>query len=286
MSSNIQPPAWGDLTYRALSEDLAPGQRWSTWGSIEKLCHGPQPRPPWVVTSLEAVDTELGALKSGKEADVCLIERAVPGDPAQAVLMAAKRYRTSEHRMFQRDSVYTEGRRIRNTRDSRALARKTSYGRSVGAGLWAQAEWTALQRLYLAAVPVPYPVQIDGLEILMEYVTNGGDAAAPRLHQFRGSPTELSSLFEQLLDALRKMARIGVVHGDLSPYNTLVAPDGPGSDPRLVIIDVPQLVDLIANPAGIELLHRDCRNMAEWFTAKGHPVDADELLSDLLGHAW
>jgi RIO kinase 1 len=81
------------------------------------------------------------------------------------------------------------------------------------------------------------------------------------------------------------MTGLGVVHGDLSPYNTLVA----GADrlqPRLVIIDVPQLVDLVANPNAIDFLHRDCTNMAQWFTTKGHPVDADELLADLLGHAW
>jgi RIO kinase 1 len=271
-----------------LSEDLSEDQRWSTWGSVERLCRGPEPHPDWVVTSLAAIDTDLGTLKSGKEADVNLVRRAVPADPDQSVLMAAKRYRTSQHRMFHRDTVYTEGRRVRNSRDTRAMARKTVHGRAVEAGLWAQAEWTALQRLYEAGVPVPYPVQLDGLEILMEYITTGDaddGTAAPRLHQYAATKTDLASLFEQLRDAMRTMARLGVVHGDLSPYNALIATGADGL-PRLVIIDVPQLVDLIANPSGIEFLHRDCTNMAQWFTAKGHQVNPDELLADLLAHAW
>ena len=74
---------------------------------------GPRPHPDWLVTDLAAVDTELGILKTGKEADVFLLERAVPGDPEQAVVMAAKRYRGEEHRSFHRSAAYTEGRRTR-----------------------------------------------------------------------------------------------------------------------------------------------------------------------------
>ena len=96
-------------------------------------------------------------LKTGKEADVILLQRAVPGEPASNCLLAAKRYRNSEHRMFHRDAGYTEGRRVRNSRDSRALTAGTAYGRSVAAGLWAAAEWAALNRLFTAGVPVPYP---------------------------------------------------------------------------------------------------------------------------------
>ena len=275
---------WDELQFRVLSEDLAADQRWSTWGSVERLCRGPEPRPAWLVTSSAAIDTDLGILKTGKEADVALLERAVPGDPGQACLLAAKRYRSTDHRLFHRDTGYTEGRRIRNSRDTRAMARKSSHGREVEACLWARAEWDALKRLFAAGVPVPYPVQIDGREILMEFITDQ-EAAAPRLHQTRPTASELDSLFTQLLDALRRMAGLGVVHGDLSPYNTLVA-GASDPDPRLVIIDVPQLVDLVANPNAYEFLHRDCTNMAAWFTARGREVDAEELFGDILGHAW
>jgi RIO kinase 1 len=284
LSHSNQPFNWDELTYRALNEDLAENQRWSTWDSVERLCHGPRPWPSWVVTSSEAIDTELGILKTGKEADVFLIERAVPDDSDQACLLAAKRYRTTEHRLFQRDSAYTEGRSVRNSRDTRAIAGKTGFGRSVEADLWAMAEWSGLKRLFEAGVPVPYPVQLDGREILMEFIADDG-AAAPRLHQVRLPAEQLASIFVQLREALRTMARLGVVHGDLSPYNTLVT-GSDGAFPRLVIIDVPQLVDLVANPNGVYFLHRDCTNMAQWFTAKGLPVDAGELLADLLSHAW
>ena len=248
----------------------------------------PRPWPDWLVTSSAAIDTELGVLKTGKEADVFLVERAVPDDPDQACLLAAKRYRTADHRLFRRDGAYTEGRTVRNSRDGRAMAGKTDFGRAVEAGLWAQAEWSGLKRLFEAGVPVPYPVQIDGREILMEFIADpdsGESVAAPRLHQVRPAPDPAGRAVRPAARGPATDGRLGVVHGDLSPYNTLVA----GADrlqPRLVIIDVPQLVDLVANPNAIDFLHRDCTNMAQWFTTKGHPVDADELLADLLGHAW
>lgn len=278
------PVEWDDLTYHALSEDLRADQRWSTWGSVERSSRGPEPRPPWLVTSAAAIDTDLGLLKTGKEADVFLLERAVPGDDAQSCLLAAKRYRDSDHRLFHRDTGYVEGRRVRNSRDTRAMARKTGFGRAVAAGLWAAAEWRALNRLYEAGVPVPYPVQLDGTELLLEFVSSG-DAAAPRLHQVRPSPAQLEVLFHQVREAMHLMTALGVVHGDLSPFNLLVA-DADDPEPRLVIIDVPQLVDLVSNPNAVEFLHRDCANVAQWFTTRGRPVDADELLADLLAHAW
>ena len=288
MSHSNAPINWDELSFRALSEDLDENQRWSTWDSVERLHRGPKPWPHWVVTSSAAIDTDLGVLKTGKEADVFLVERAVPDDPDQACLLAAKRYRTADNRLFRRDSAYTEGRRVRNSRDGRAMAGKTDFGRAVEADLWAQAEWSALKRLFEAGVPVPYPVELDGREILMEFIPDaeaGALVAAPRLHQVRPNAAQLDMLFDQLLGALRTMAGLGVVHGDLSPFNTLVA-DAGDRVPRLVIIDVPQLVDLAANPNAVDFLHRDCSNMAQWFTSKGRPVDVDELLADVLGHAW
>ncbi|HSN43173.1 MAG TPA: RIO1 family regulatory kinase/ATPase, partial [Propionibacteriaceae bacterium] len=265
---------WDDFHLHAIVDDLAENQRWSTWDDVERLQRGPAPWPDWIVTSAGAIDTDLGVLKTGKEADVSLLERAVPGDPDQWSLLAAKRYRASDHRLFHRDAGYTEGRKVRNSRDNRAIERKSAHGRAPEADLWAQAEWVALKVLFTAGVSVPYPVQIDGRELLMEFIAEG-DAAAPRLHQVRPASDELAELFDQLLAALRTMAQLGVVHGDLSPYNILVRGTG-GTEPRVVIIDVPQLVDLAANANAVEFLHRDCTNLARWFTSKGHGVDADE----------
>jgi RIO kinase 1 len=258
------------------------GRRWSTYWDVERLCRGPEPVPDWVVTDKAAIDTDLGVLKTGKEADVFLLERAVEGDPEQGVVMAAKRYRTEEHRSFHRSSSYTEGRRTRNSRDARAMAKKTDHGRAVAAGQWAWAEWEALKRFWSAGIPVPYPVQIDGTEILMEFVSVDGEAA-PRLAQTRPDRALLTSYFDQLRDAMAELARHGIAHGDLSPYNILAAGD------RLVIIDLPQAVDIIGNPTGMDFLMRDCHNVCTWFTARGLSDDvADEhkLFSDLLASAF
>jgi RIO kinase 1 len=260
-------------------DDPGDDQRWSTWLSVEPLCRGPEPRPEWVVTSQAALDTELGVLKTGKEADVFLLERAVPGDAAQSALMAAKRYRSEEHRSFHRSSAYTEGRRTRSSRDARAMAKRTAHGRAVAAGQWAWAEWEALKRFWSAGVPVPYPVQVDGTEILMELIHVDGDAA-PRLAQTRPSGERLASYFEQLRGAMAVLAQHGVAHGDLSPYNVLAAED------RLVLIDLPQAVDIVANPQGMDFLMRDCRNVCAWFRSRGLDVDEHALFADLLAVAW
>lgn len=284
MPENSRPFDWDSLTFHALNEELDPDQRWSTWGAVERSCRGPEPWPDWLVTSAAALDTDLGVLKTGKEADVVLLERAVPGAADQSCLLAAKRYRDPEHRLFHRDAGYTEGRRTRNSRDARAMSGHTGHGREVAAGLWARSEWTALNLLHGAGVPVPYPVQLDGSEILMEFIADG-DAAAPRLHQLRPTFACLAVLFDQLVAALHALTGLGVVHGDLSPYNVLVAA-ADTDHPRLVVIDVPQVVDLVANPNAVAFLHRDCTNLTTWFTARGFPADADELLADLLAHAW
>jgi RIO kinase 1 len=256
-------------------EDPGERQRFSTWLEVEAGCRGPEPRPGWVVASRAAVDTELGVLKTGKEADVHLLERAVPGDPHQSVVMAAKRYRGEDHRSFHRSSAYTEGRRTRSTRDARAVARRSTHGRAVAAGQWAWAEWEALRRFWIAGVPVPYPVQIDGTEILMELVTVDGQPA-PRLARTRPSRAVLSGYWEQLRDAMAELVRHGVAHGDLSAYNLLAAGD------RLVVIDLPQTVDIVANPAGLDFLMRDCHTVAAWFASRGLDVDEHELFADLL----
>ncbi len=272
------PLAAADFTFQPL-DDLRDDQRWSTWSSVEKGARGPEPRPDWVVTADAAIDTELGVLKTGKEADVFLVERAVPGDPHGSSVLAAKRYRSAEHRQFHRDAAYTEGRRIRKSRERRAAAKGTAFGREVQAGEWAAHEFAALSSLWSAGVPVPYPVQIDGTEILMEYIEVDG-AAAPRLGQLRPPREVVESYFEQLREAMAVLARRGLAHGDLSPYNILAQGE------RLVIIDLPQVLDIVGNHNGVDFLLRDCRNVCRWFASRGLDVDADELLAELLAQAW
>ena len=243
-------------------DGLPEGDRWSTWDQSAPLERGPRPYPSWLVTDLAAVDTELGILKTGKEADVFLLRRGLPGG-GRSCLLAAKRYRDADHKMFQRDSAYLEGRRVRESRDTRAMAQRTAAGRQMIAQQWANAEFAALVQLHRSGVPVPYPVQVLGTELVLEFIGEPDGTAAPRLAEIRPDGRELAGLWDQLVEALVVLAIHGLAHGDLSAYNLLVHRG------RLIMIDLPQVVDVIANPRGAEFLDRDAANVARWFSARG-----------------
>jgi RIO kinase 1 len=266
------------FSFDSLPDAPPEGERWSSW---DGATHGPKPRPDWVITDLGAVEADLGVLKTGKEADVHVLRRWVPDGtdtPAVDCYMAAKRYRTSERRLFHRDAGYQEGRRVRRSREMRAMARRTEFGKELLSGQWALAEFEALGALLELGLPVPYPVQLDDREMLMEFIGSGGEAA-PRLAQTRPDRDLLADLFEQLRTAMLRLAQRGWTHGDLSPYNVLLEGE------RLVIIDWPQIVDIIGNPRGFEFLERDVANMCRWFTSKGLDADEGELLGDLVAEA-
>ncbi|HZT09327.1 MAG TPA: RIO1 family regulatory kinase/ATPase [Chloroflexota bacterium] len=268
--------------------------RWSTWGQGEV---GPEPYPSWVITSEAAVDTRLGVVKTGKEAEVHLVERWVPGKRrevgkrgevgagaeveagaaggGQRVLLAEKQYRSADHRLFHRDAGYLEGRRTRESRLDRAIANRTTFGRKLIAEQWAAAEFAALCGLWAAGAPVPYPVSRLGTDLMLEFIGDADGGAAPRLAQLRPSTEQLVDLWEQLTDGLATLARAGFTHGDLSAYNVLV------HNERLVLIDLPQVVDVVVNPRGAELLARDVRNIGGWFATRGLP-QADWRVDGLL----
>nr|BFF10845.1 RIO kinase 1 [Microbacterium flavescens] len=260
-----------------LDAEPGAGQRWSTWPASSPTERGPLPHPAWLETSAAAFDTELGIVKTGKEADVFLLERAVPGQDGSA--LATKRYRTPDRSDFQRSHQYEEGRRLRNTRDARAVAGKSSYGKSVAAAHWASSEFAALRTAWEAGIPVPYPVQLSGTELLMEFIGHGR-TAAPRLAQARLTTDEYADAFTQVVAILGAFARSGHAHGDLSAYNLLVR------DGRVMVIDLPQLVDLAANPSGVDYLHRDVVNVCTWFRRHGVDADAEALFADLVAQLW
>lgn len=138
-------------------------------------------------------------------------------------------------------------------------------------------------RCWQLGLPVPYPVQLDGTEILMEWIRvegEDGPLTAPRLAQTRPAPELLSGYFEQLREVLFTLVEAGLVHGDLSAYNLLAAGE------RLVIIDLPQIVDLVGNPAGFDFLLRDCGNVCGWFRSRGLEVDEQDLFGELMAHAF
>ncbi len=261
-----RPPSDG----RDRADGLGDGERWSTWEQSSATERGPRPYPAWLVTESAATDTELGILKTGKEADVFLLSRGVPGTD-RSCLLAAKRYRSAEHRMFHRDIEYLAGRRFRESRDTRAMLNRTTVGREMLARHWAESEFAAFRQLHVAGVPVPYPVQLLGTEILLEFIGEPDGTAAPRLADLRPAGHELAELWRQLVDTLVTMAGLGLTHGDLSAYNLLVHRG------RLVVIDLPQVIDVIAHPRGSEFLNRDAGNVARWFAAHGLDIAAGGL---------
>ncbi len=266
-------PPIPQLDTALLDDDIAE----PNWSSYTGSAHGPSPVPSWVITSPSAIDTDLGVMKSGKEADVSLLRREHDG---QMSLLALKQYRSTQHRMFHRDAGYLEGRQVRRSREGRAMATRTNFGRELIAGQWASAEFAVLSTLWSVGAAVPYPVQLSGTELVMEFIGDdggeGNGVAAPRLAQLRPDFREGTALFRQLRVALSALADAGYAHGDLSAYNILV------HHGRLVLIDLPQAVDLVANPQGFEFLRRDCENICTWFQVHGVPADASELQRDLL----
>jgi len=245
-----------------------------------------RPAPSWLPTGTVEHDV-LGLLKTGKEAEVFVVERRSLDD-GRTCLLAHKRYRPaavgkgeleaggfSRARSFVNDSMYQEGRRYRRSRDQRAVDRMTARGRELVAERWISQELETLQTLWAAGADVPYPVQVLDDGVLMELI---GDAAqaAPRLVSARLTPNELAIALAQLVDNLRIFARASIVHADLSPFNVL------WWNGRISIIDLPQATDLTLNLHGFDLLHRDVARMCDWFIRKGLPCNGDEIFAELL----
>jgi RIO kinase 1 len=178
--------------------------------------------------------------------------------------------------MFHRDAGYLEGRRVRRSRENRAIAQRSTFGRELLAGKWATAEFGALCALWSAGARVPYPVQLIGSELMMQFIGEPDGTAAPRLAAHDASTSEFTDLWHDLIATLEVLAADAMTHGDLSAYNVLVDEDG------CVLIDLPQVVDLIGNPQGLSYLERDCHVIAEFFARRGvSSADGDRLTEHL-----
>ena len=233
---------------------------------------GPEPVPEWVITADAARQYDLGLLKTGKEAEVHLVERRLDD---QVTYLAAKRYRDLDERSFRHDARYRSARRTGDARVDRAMAKGGRAGMAFRAHQWVATEFEMLERLWEAGVAVPYPVQQLGSEIMLELI-GLPDAVAPRLVNAHLDTAQARELWGQLVDVLHRMVGAGVVHGDLSPYNVLL--DGE----RLVVIDFPQAVDPITHPEGIRLLERDVLNICSWFSKRGVVCEPSQLIAELI----
>jgi len=198
------------------------------------------------------VDEVIRPLMSGKEAEVFLVRK---GEHERV----AKIYKEASRRSFKHRAEYTEGRKVRNTRQARAMAKNSRFGREQTEAAWRSAEVDAIYKLQAADVRVPQPFDyVEGV-LVMELVRGEDGGPAPRLVDVELEPKEAEEMFHVLIREVVKMLCAGIVHGDLSDFNVLLGPDGP------VIIDFPQAVDPASNNNARKLLIRDVRNLTSFF---------------------
>jgi RIO kinase 1 len=194
------------------------------------------------------IDEVIRSLKSGKEATVYLVRSG-------AQVRCAKVYRDMAQRSFQKRAQYQEGRKVRGSRETRAMGKSTRFGRREQEAAWKNAEVDALYKLVAAGVRVPKPCGYFNDTLIMELVTDTAGDPAPRLGEIDLSPETAREYHAFLIQQIVLMLSIGLIHGDLSEFNVLVGPEGP------VIIDFPQAVNAAGNNGALAMLERDVNNI-------------------------
>ena len=194
------------------------------------------------------IDEVIRSLKSGKEATVYLVRSGTQ-------TRCAKVYRDMAQRSFQKRAQYQEGRGVRGSRQARAMSKSTRFGRREQEAAWKNAEVDALYQLVAANVRVPKPYGYFNDTLIMELVTDAAGDPAPRLGEVDLTPETAREYHSFLIRQIVRMLSIGLIHGDLSEFNVLVAPDGP------VIIDLPQVVNAAGNNGALAMLERDVNNI-------------------------
>jgi RIO kinase 1 len=194
------------------------------------------------------IDEVIRSLKSGKEATVYLVRSG-------AHTRCAKVYRDMRQRSFQKRARYQEGRKVRGSRQARAINKGSRFGRKEQEAAWKNAEVDALYKLVAAGVRVPKPYGYFNDTLIMELVTDAAGDPAPRLAEVDLTPETAREYHRFLIQQIVRMLSIGLIHGDLSEFNVLVGPDGP------VIIDLPQAVNAAGNNGARAMLERDVNNI-------------------------
>lgn len=215
------------------------------------------------------IDGVVRQLTSGKEAMVFVVR-------CGEEVRCAKVYKEANQRAFRQSVDYVENRKVKNSRQARAMAKGTRYGRAAQEAAWQSAEVDALYRLAAAGVRVPTPYNFHEGVLLMELVTGTDGEVAPRLNDVAYTAPQARAHHRWLIEQVVRMLRAGVVHGDLSEFNILAGKDGP------VIIDLPQAVDAAGNNHASRMLERDVANLRNYFGRF-----APELLdTDYGGEIW
>jgi RIO kinase 1 len=198
------------------------------------------------------VDEIIRQLMSGKEADVYVVH-------SHGEIRCAKVYKEADKRSFSQQAQYQEGRKVRNSRQARAMGKNTRFGRKEHEGAWQNTEVDTLGRLAVAGVRVPKMFNYTDGILLMELVVDEHGNPAPRLNDLRLTAEQARDYHRAIIGQIVLMLCAGIVHGDLSEYNVLVGSDG------LVIIDLPQAIDAAGNNNAGKMLERDVGNMTAYF---------------------
>lgn len=199
------------------------------------------------------VDEVIGQLMSGKEATVYVVR-------CGEHIRCAKVYKEANQRSFRNNASYQEGRKVKNSRQARAMEKGSRYGRKMQEEVWQSAEVDALYRLAAAGVRVPQPhICFEGV-LLMDLVVDADGHAAPRLNDVELTEELALEYHAMLVNQVVRMLCAGIIHGDLSEYNILVGEGGP------VIIDLPQAIDAAGNSNAAEMLERDVNNLRTYFS--------------------
>lgn len=216
------------------------------------------------------IDEVIGQLMSGKEATVYVVRC---GD----AIRCAKVYKDATQRSFKKSASYQEGRKVKNSRQARAMEKGSRYGRKMQEEVWQNAEVDALYRLASAGVRVPQPqICFEGV-LLMDLVVDAEGNPAPRLNDVELDEEQALEFHGMLVNQVVRMLCAGIVHGDLSEYNILVGDSGP------VIIDLPQAIDAAANSTAAEMLERDVINLRTYFSSFAPALRDSEFGKEIWG---
>jgi RIO kinase 1 len=200
------------------------------------------------------IDEVIGRLKSGKEADVYLVNRG-------GRVVAAKVYKDRAQRSFKNNAEYKEGRKVRNSRTQRAIDAGSRFGRAAAEDAWKGTEATALSRLYAHGVRVPEPLMFYEGVLVMALVTDADGRPAPRLIDVAHDAQAARAAYFDVRAQMVRMLCCEVIHGDLSAYNILAAEAGP------TIIDFPQVISPAHNNRAESFFHRDFDNVLRFLAA-------------------
>jgi len=205
---------------------------------------------------IDQVGPEIGA---GKESNIHLV-----------INDKGKQFLIKIHRLGKLD--------FRATRKARSfIAEKRHLSPLYESRLSAEREYEALTTLYNAGISVPQPIAQNRHIVAMEII-NGIDLYRVKKNEYE-SQEQILSLFENILEEIRKATAVGFIHGDLSEYNIRL-----DENEYPVLFDWPQYIETSAIQAK-EVLKKDIENILKFFFRKfnlEYKIKVLDIVNELL----